>query len=208
MIGQKPKIMIVEDEISVLMELEEMLTENGYHVPGVADSGEQAIATARTLHPDLILMDIKLSGKMDGIDAAAIIHTEMDIPSVFLTGYGEKELVERAVKADPLGYIMKPLDQVQILAAVNLALGKMAQQKKQTSRDKLPNLPQAFISFTAQEMRVAEMIREGRETSEIADEMRISTGTIIWHRKKIRKKLGIDNTKIDLMVALRTLTIE
>ena len=81
--GNSVSILIVEDEISVSMELEEMLTENGYRVPGVADSGEEAIAMARKLGPDLILMDIKLSGKLDGIDAAIRIRSKLGIPRSF-----------------------------------------------------------------------------------------------------------------------------
>ena len=203
--GNSVSILIVEDEISVSMELEEMLTENGYRVLAVADSGEQAITMARKLGPDLILMDIELSGKLDGIDAAIRIRSKLDIPSVFLTGHGEKELVNRAVKANPLGYIMKPLEQVQILAAVNLALGKIEQNRINPFPHEISNIPEAFIAFTAQELRVAEMIRKGREKPEIADELGISTSTVNWHRKKIRKKLGIENTQIDLMVALRSL---
>ena len=121
-----PTVMIVEDEISVSMELEEMLTENGYDVGGVVDSGEDAISMARSLRPDLILMDIKLSGELDGIEAATKIRSSLNITSVFLTGYGENELLERAVKARPLGYIMKPLNTVQILAALKVALHEKA----------------------------------------------------------------------------------
>ena len=198
-----PKIMIVEDEISISMELQEMLTENGYQVPGVADSGEEAISMAQSLKPDLILMDIKLSGKLDGIDAAARIRSRVDIPSVFLTGHGEKELVDRAVKADPLGYVMKPLNEVQILAAIKVALGKKV--REESKKPLYTSIPAELIGLTAQQLRVTDMVCEGRENSEIAKNLGITTNTVNWHRKKIRKRLGIKNTKVDLMVALRSL---
>ena len=200
-----PRIMVVEDEISVSMELEEMLRENGYHVSGVVASGEEAIAKARQLKPDLILMDIKLSGELDGIDAAARIRSRMDIPSVFLTGHGEKELVDRAVKADPLGYVMKPLNEEQILAAVALALDKIDRGNRK--HDELPhkNLPDIFLGFSARELQVASMIREGKENLEIAEQLGISKDTVNWHRKKIRNKLRITNDPVDLFVALRAL---
>ena len=197
-----PKIMVVEDEISVSMELEEMLTENGYRVPGVAVSGEEAITKARLLEPDLILMDIKLSGKLDGIDAAARIRSRMDIPSIFLTGHGEKELVDRAVKADPLGYIMKPLNEVQILAAIKIALGRM---NRNGVRREATEIPERFMDFTDQEIRIAELLGEGRNNEDVANELGLSRATVNWHRKKIRKKLGIGNTKTSLMMALRTI---
>ena len=184
------------------------MTQNGYQVLGKAGSAEEAISMARTVCPDLIMMDIELPGKMDGIDAAIRIRSKTGIPSVFLTGYDEAELVHRAVKADPLGYIMKPLNQTQILAAVDFALAKKEREKTRRLSHEIPNLPKAFIGFTAQELRVAEMIREGMEQNEIAHELGICTSTVNWHRKKIRRKLGIENTKIDLMVALRTLTMD
>ena len=193
--------MIVEDEISVSMELQEMLTENGYDVQGVTDSGEEAITTARSLNPDLILMDIKLSGKLDGIDAAARIRSQMDIPSVFLTGHGEKELVDRAVEANPLGYIMKPLSEVQILATIKVALGKKVREESK----KLPytSIPDELIGFSAQQLRIAGMVSEGKENSEIAKSLGITVNTVNWHRKRIRNRLGIKNRKVDLMVVLR-----
>ncbi len=116
-----PTIMIVEDEISTSMELEEMLTENGYDVLGVSDSGEEAISMAQSLRPDMILMDIKLSGELDGIEAAKRIRSSVNIGSVFLTGHGKNELLDRAVEAKPLGYVMKPLNTLQILAALKVA---------------------------------------------------------------------------------------
>ena len=199
----RPKILIVEDEISVSMELQEMLTENGYDVPGVADSGEEAITMARSFYPDLILMDIKLSGKLDGIDAAARIRSRLDIPSVFLTGHGEQELVDRAVNAHPLGYIMKPLNEVQILASIKVALGKKIQEEGKEPPYR--NIPAVLIGLTTQQLKVAEMVCEGKGNPEIAKELGITTDTVNWHRKRIRNRLGIKNTNNDLMVVLRSL---
>jgi DNA-binding NarL/FixJ family response regulator len=199
----RPKILIVEDEISVSLELQEMLTEHGYDVVGIADSGEEAIVMARSLKPDLALMDIKLSGKLDGIEAAARIRSRLDIPSVFLTGHGKKELVDRAVKADPLGYIMKPLDEIQILAAVKVALGKKV--REESKKTLYTSIPTELIGLSAQQLRVADMVCEGKENSEIAKNLGITTNTVNWHRKRIRNSLGIKNTKADLMVVLRSL---
>lgn len=198
-----PKIMIVEDEIFVSMELQEILTENGYDVAGVADSGEEAIVMARSLKPDLVLMDIKLSGKLDGVDAAARIRSHLSIPSVFVTGHGEKKLVDRAIKADPLGYIMKPLNEIQILAAIKVALGKKV--REESKKPLYMSIPTELIGLSAQQLRVADMVCEGNENSEIAKTLGITTNTVNWHRKKIRNILGIKNIKVDLMAALRSL---
>ncbi len=122
-------IMIVEDEISIALELEEMLDSNGYEVINVATTGLEAVSIARTHYPDLILMDIKLPGEMDGIVAARLIRQELGIPSVFLTGYGRSEFVERAKAADSLGYILKPLNEAQILATLEIAIDKSDKEK-------------------------------------------------------------------------------
>ena len=200
-----PGILVVEDEISVSMELEEMLVENGYQVQGVVDSGEKAIDMAGRLEPDFILMDIGLSGRLDGIEAAAKIRSRFNIPSVFLTGHGEKELVDRAVKTQPLGYIMKPLNEHQILAAVAVAMGNRNQEKVDQHEAPYKHIPKDFLSFSAKELKIAELIRDGNETATISEIQGISIDTVNWHRKNIRKKLGIANARIDLVVFLRSL---
>ncbi len=201
----RPKIMIVEDETSVSFVLEEMLTENGYEVPCVACSGEDAIIMAKKNRPDLILMDIKLASELDGIETATKILSQLDIPSVFLTGYGNEELVDRASEADPLGYLMKPSKMVQILATIRLALQKINRKKRNENSPEFRCISSALVGLSAQQLRVADMIREGRENGEISEKLGIAIDTVNWHRKRIRKKLHIDKTSADLMVALRVL---
>ena len=94
--------MLVDDELNMAYMLEETLTSLGYDVVGTADSGDEAVAMAGELNPDLILMDIVMPGELDGIDAAARIKAHMDIPIVFLTAYSENELLNR-----PSGCIKK-----------------------------------------------------------------------------------------------------
>lgn len=197
--------MIVEDQVSVAMEIEEMLTENGYQVLGVVDSGEKALSMATQNHPDLVLMDIKLSGNLDGIDTAIQLRAKRHIPSLFLTGHAKEELVNRAIKADPLGYIIKPLNPVQILTAVKVALGKIALEKETHPNSECRHIPDALMGLTAKELAIADIIRDGKNNSEIASELGIATQTVKWHRKQIRKVIGINNTTVDLMVALRVL---
>ena len=86
-----PKIMIVDDDSTIQMELEEYLAHMDYTVVGTADTGEGAIEMAREMKPDLVLMDINLPGEMDGISAAQKIKEEMDVAVVFITGFGDPE---------------------------------------------------------------------------------------------------------------------
>ena len=116
------KILVVDDEAAITTQLEERLTRLGYEVAGCASSGEEAVEMAERFHPDLILMDIVMPGKWDGIESAARIKRTMDIPVVFLTAYGDDRFVERAKKIGPFGYMIKPFQESELRANVELAL--------------------------------------------------------------------------------------
>ena len=103
------KILIVEDEFITSKDLKEMLTEMEYEVVNIAATGENAIKYAKKQHPDLILMDIMLKGKMTGIEASKMINTTMDIPIIFLTAYSDKKTFEKAKETEPYSYIVKPI---------------------------------------------------------------------------------------------------
>jgi two-component system, response regulator PdtaR len=102
------KILVVDDEAIITMQLEERLHGMGYTVVGMAASGEDAIEKARRLSPDLILMDIVMPGKLNGIEAAQTIINELDIPVVFVTSYADDTIIEKAKQVRPYGYIENP----------------------------------------------------------------------------------------------------
>lgn len=124
------RILLVDDEIVISMRLEEVLTSMGYDVAGVAASGREAIEMARDRHPDLILMDIVMPGELDGIDAAAKIRSEIDIPVIFITGHAKDRLIERAKQVSPFGYILKPFQENQIKVVIEIALHKDKMEKQ------------------------------------------------------------------------------
>jgi CheY-like chemotaxis protein/DNA-binding PadR family transcriptional regulator len=115
------KILVVDDEAIITMQLEERLSAMGYTVAGMASSGEDAIEKARRLEPDLVLMDIVMPGKLNGIDAAKTI-AELDIPVVFVTSYADDSIIEKAKQVRPYGYIVKPFNELEIKAAIEVAL--------------------------------------------------------------------------------------
>ncbi len=106
---KKIKILIVEDEALIARCLKMDLELIGFDVCDFVASGEESIIKAKEKNPDVIIMDINLSGKMDGIDAAAEIINYKKIPIIFCTGYGNKELVDRAQKLNPLAFLRKPV---------------------------------------------------------------------------------------------------
>ncbi len=125
------RLMIVDDEAVITTQLEDCLQSMKYDVVGTASSAEESVSMAKELHPDLILMDIVMQGKLDGIDAAKIIKTDMDIPIIFLTAYADEEHIKRAIPADPFGYIVKPFRENEIRANIEIALYRKNLERKQ-----------------------------------------------------------------------------
>lgn len=104
------KILLVEDEVIVAMLMKMELHNAGYEIAHHVVTGEEAVASARQNQPDIILMDIRLAGEIDGVDAAAAIRSESNIPVVFITGYNSPDTIERAEKIGHMGYFIKPVD--------------------------------------------------------------------------------------------------
>ncbi|HLO27321.1 MAG TPA: response regulator [Geobacteraceae bacterium] len=115
---EKGNILIVEDDRTTAKLINLILTNAGYTVMGMVSSGEKAVDIAIKTKPDLVLMDIKLKGKIDGISAFNEIRKVAKIPMVFISAYTEKEMVGRARQCDPDGYIVKPFKMETLLGTV------------------------------------------------------------------------------------------
>lgn len=115
-------ILIVEDEAIVAFNLQQRLTQMGYHVPDVAVSGNETLQLVSKTRPDLILMDIHIEGGMDGIDVAARIHETSPVPVIYLTAYSEDATLDRARKTRPYGYLIKPFSERELHATIQMAL--------------------------------------------------------------------------------------
>ncbi|QLA18308.1 response regulator [Desulfolutivibrio sulfoxidireducens] len=126
---EKGSILVVDDEPIITAQLEDMLGAMGYHVLESAGAGEEAVDFASRLHPDLVLMDIVMPGRMDGIAACDRIQREFNIPVVLLTAFGDDEHIARAKAAHPYGYILKPYQNCQIKASVEIALEKKRMER-------------------------------------------------------------------------------
>ncbi len=118
------KILIVEDEQIVAVAIEGHLQRLGYQVVGNATSGADACEKATELEPELVLMDIRIEGPMDGIEAARRIRESRDVPVVFLTAYSDVDTLERAKDVEPYGYIVKPFDPKDLHTTIEMALHK------------------------------------------------------------------------------------
>lgn len=127
----KPRILIVEDEAIVARDIEQQLLDLGYNPIGHATQGQQSITLAEELRPDLVLMDIQLSGKMDGIEAAQLIRNKLFIPVVFLTAFAADDVLARAKLTEPFGYILKPFSERELRTVLEMALYKHESEARQ-----------------------------------------------------------------------------
>jgi PAS domain S-box-containing protein len=130
------RILVVEDEALVAQDLKEMLQGLGYEVPGIAKTGERAIALAGEHQPDLVLMDINLASEMDGITAGGEIRSRWGIPIIYVTAFATQVIIDRAKKTTPAGYILKPFNERQIQTAIEIALYNHELEKKVTENER------------------------------------------------------------------------
>jgi CheY-like chemotaxis protein len=118
----KAKILVVEDERITSWDLQDCLTGLGYDVSATAVSGEEAIRKVAETHPDLVLMDVKLKGEMDGVEAAEQIRARFGIPVVYLSAYSDWTTLERAKATHPFAYLLKPIEEDRLCSIVEMAL--------------------------------------------------------------------------------------
>lgn len=118
----KKKIMIVEDEVIIARDLKQLLQGEGYEIQSIEDSAENALEKIKLEKPDLVLIDIQLFGKMDGIKLTEQIAKIDHIPVIYVTAYTEKKVIDRAMKTKPRAYIMKPILDEDLVDAVKEAL--------------------------------------------------------------------------------------
>ncbi len=123
-------IMIVEDNTMVAEDCRECLENLGYRVTSVSASGEDAVANAEKDRPDAVLMDIRLRGDMDGVEAASRIHDRFDIPILFLSAYSDRDLLKRARKTGSFGYLVKPYEERELYAMLEMTLYKARAEKE------------------------------------------------------------------------------
>jgi PAS domain S-box-containing protein len=150
------RILIVEDEIIVARDTENMLMNFGYEVLGIAGSGEEAISLAAGLSPDLILMDIRIGGNIDGIEAAGRIRELHEIPVIFVTAHADEKSIQRAKLAGPIGYLLKPFEEKDLRMTLETAVYRWEMDRELRRRE-------------AHYRTLVESLREGIAQSDIEE---------------------------------------
>lgn len=130
-ISPELRALIVEDQILIAEELKERLSRLGFCVIAAVDSAEEGVAIATREHPDLVLMDIRLKGAKDGVQAAEEIHKQVDIPIVYLTAYSDHQTVERAKRTQFDGFLLKPFHRRELQSTIEIAMQRHASRTKE-----------------------------------------------------------------------------
>src|SRR5919108_453284 len=146
------QVLVVEDESTIAITIEDTLKSFGYSVPAIVCSGEQAIQKVAEMQLDLVLMDIRLEGSMDGVEAAEQIRSDFNIPVVFLTAYMDESTVQRAMITEPFGFILKPFEPRELHISIELALYKHKMEMKLKENEQLlsailENIDDAVVSI-------------------------------------------------------------
>jgi CheY-like chemotaxis protein len=132
---EKAQILLAEDDKETARAIESCLKDFGYAVITVVANGEDAIEKAKENTPDLVLMDIMLKGEIDGIEAAKEIHTQFDIPIIFLADYADKESLKRASLSYPFGFILKPIQPKDLEVTIEMALHVAKQDAEHKNKE-------------------------------------------------------------------------
>lgn len=200
------RILIIEDDPIIASDITDYLNNVDYQVSGIAYNPKMAFDELKNNQPDLILLDINLNSDKNGIDIAAFIHQNLSIPFIFLTSYSNREVLNKAKITEPSGYIVKPFDEDDLFATIEIALYNFAQKQKYTR----PQLDFERINknlanpLSDREFEVLKQIFEGKTNQQMADFLFVSVSTIKTHISNIFFKFEV-NSRTSLMAKLRNL---
>ena len=144
------QVVIVEDERLVAQDISHILRDEGYIICAIASDGETAIEKILEFSPDLVLLDIRIKGRIDGIDVAKFTQSFCDIPIVYLSAFSDAETLKRAQLTNPMGYVVKPFLSAQLLATIKIALTTYSSKQKENQESRIKNM---FLSIIRDELR-------------------------------------------------------
>lgn len=185
------RVLVIEDDPLIAADIEQCLNNLDFRVSGVCYNSEDAFLQLETNTPDVVIMDINLQEEKDGVDIANTINEQYHLPFIFLTSYADKQTLDRVKKTKPAGYIVKPFDERDLLAGLEIALYNFAQ--KQTALH--PVLSMALINkqlpkaLTDREFEILQAIYEGKTNQQMAETLFVSVNTIKTHIANIYFKL-------------------
>lgn len=187
------RVLIVEDDPLISIDIEQILNNLNFIVSGTAYTVDDALFQLKNNTPDAVLMDINLDDERDGIDIAEIINIQYQLPFIFLTSHADKQTLERAKKTKPAGYIIKPFDEKDLLAGLEIALYNYAQNQLASKPQLcLHNINKQLVNHLSErEFDVLNGIYEGKTNQQMANALFVSVNTIKTHIANIYFKLDV-----------------
>lgn len=185
------RVLIVEDEPLIAADIESTLNNIDFTVAGMAHNYETALQQLKQNTPDIVLLDVNISDDKDGIDIGHFINENYKIPFVYLTSYADKITLDRAKKTRPAGYIVKPFEDKDLLAGLEIALYNFS------TKDTTPTLSLATINkhilsqISEREFDILLAIYEGKTNQQMADSLYVSVNTIKTHISNLYIKLDV-----------------
>lgn len=180
------KVLIVEDEFTIALDLKKRLTEKGYDVLGMAKNYKEALAQLEQNTPDVILLDINLNDEKDGIELGKKIRSQQSTPIIFVTSYADNDIFEKAVnEVSPEGYLVKPIRDNELYRTLKIVL------KSIDENDLTP--PPYVTNLSEREKEVMQCLKDGSTDIDIADTLHISVTTVRTHLRRAYSKLLLKN---------------
>lgn len=186
------KVLIVEDEPLIAADIEQCLNNIDFKPSGIAYTAEEALKQLQKNTPDVVLLDINLDDDKDGIQLAETINDLYKIPFVYLTAHADRVTLQRAKKTQPAGYIIKPFDERDLLANLEIALYNYASKQTVQSKPSLQLINKNILSpLSEREFDVLTAIYEGKTNRQMAESLFVSVNTIKTHIANIYLKLDV-----------------
>lgn len=183
----KSKIMIVEDELILAKDLEQLLINEGYEPVGICRDYSSAVKAYPQLRPDMIICDINLAGKEDGITLIDELMKLRKIPVIYLTAFSDQDTVDRATHTYPAAFLLKPFNERNLRITIALAINN-------SQVNGIPVNEAVFGKFTKRELEVVRLLADGNNSEQISELLFISKHTVDTHRKNLLAKFGMHST--------------
>ncbi|MFQ5486372.1 MAG: response regulator [Desulfobacterales bacterium] len=184
------KILVVDDDRTTASVMRLYLENFGFGVLDIATSGDEAIEKAKSLKPDLVLMDVRLEKGLDGIDAADVIISRMDIPVIYVTAYTDDDTLDRAQMTNHSGFINKPLRETDLRTTIKFALErpKNLQTRGKLDNESLVEMLKKSYNLTKAEARFLAKLVENPDMESAAESLGVSMSTVKTHLKRVFRK--------------------
>ncbi|MEE8320455.1 MAG: response regulator [Gammaproteobacteria bacterium] len=181
------KILVVDDDQTTASVMCLYLENFGFGVIDIATTGDDAIEKAKSLKPDLVLMDVRLGKGLDGIDAADVIISRMNIPVIYVTAYADDDTLDRAQITNHSGFINKPLRETDLRTTIKFALERPKTREKLDNGSLLEMLKKAY-NLTKSEARFVAKLVENPDMESVAKSLGVSMSTVRTHLKRVFRK--------------------